>query len=288
MNAIDMQARNAAARPVAAPHATHTFKLLLKREFWEHKGGFFWAPLIAGAHLPAAEPDGHRRRRMRCARFPTTPRSTSMAAASRSTDSTWPVDREDQPEELREFGGVDRRQPAAWRRPGRSSCWPSSCSSTAWAACTTTAGTAACCSGSRCRCPTARRCCRRSPARMLVAPIAGDRRRRSLTVFGFVLIVSVDRAAARRQPDARCCGPGQSAEGHRATCSPSMPVYTLWALPTVGWLMLCSAWATPQAVPVGGDDAGVRRHLRQLVRPDAGVRPGTRPGSGRTSSTAAC
>lgn len=36
-------------RAVAAPHATHKFKLLLKREFWEHKGGFFWAPLIAGA-----------------------------------------------------------------------------------------------------------------------------------------------------------------------------------------------------------------------------------------------
>ena len=34
--------------PVAAPHATHKFKLLLKREFWEHKGGFFWAPLVAG------------------------------------------------------------------------------------------------------------------------------------------------------------------------------------------------------------------------------------------------
>lgn len=34
-------------RPVAAPHATHKFKLLLRREFWEHRGGFFWAPLIA-------------------------------------------------------------------------------------------------------------------------------------------------------------------------------------------------------------------------------------------------
>ncbi|QIK81664.1 hypothetical protein G7069_08695 [Lysobacter sp. HDW10] len=29
-------------------HKTHTLKLLLKREFWEHKGGFFWAPLISG------------------------------------------------------------------------------------------------------------------------------------------------------------------------------------------------------------------------------------------------
>ncbi|GHA71610.1 ABC transporter permease [Cognatilysobacter bugurensis] len=34
--------------PVAPPHPTHTFKLLLRREYWEHKGGFFWAPLIAG------------------------------------------------------------------------------------------------------------------------------------------------------------------------------------------------------------------------------------------------
>jgi ABC-2 type transport system permease protein len=34
--------------PVAAPHPTHKFKLLLRREFWEHKGGFFWAPIWAG------------------------------------------------------------------------------------------------------------------------------------------------------------------------------------------------------------------------------------------------
>ncbi|GGK04938.1 hypothetical protein [Luteimonas terricola] len=37
--------------PVAkAPaHRTHRFALLLRREYWEHRGGFFWAPLIAGA-----------------------------------------------------------------------------------------------------------------------------------------------------------------------------------------------------------------------------------------------
>ena len=34
------------ARP--APHATHKLKLLLRREFWEHKGGFLWAPIWAG------------------------------------------------------------------------------------------------------------------------------------------------------------------------------------------------------------------------------------------------
>ena len=29
----------------------NTFKWLLKREYWEHRGGFFWAPLITSALL---------------------------------------------------------------------------------------------------------------------------------------------------------------------------------------------------------------------------------------------
>ena len=31
----------------------NTFKWLLKREFWEHKGGFFWLPIIVGAIMTA-------------------------------------------------------------------------------------------------------------------------------------------------------------------------------------------------------------------------------------------
>lgn len=38
----------AAAAPAPA-RKTHKFALLLKREFWEHRGGFFWAPVIASA-----------------------------------------------------------------------------------------------------------------------------------------------------------------------------------------------------------------------------------------------
>ena len=48
---VETNSMNIAERPTpmrAAPHATHKFKLLLKREFWEHKGGFFWAPIWAG------------------------------------------------------------------------------------------------------------------------------------------------------------------------------------------------------------------------------------------------
>lgn len=41
----------AAPRAAVPVHPTHKFSLLLKREFWEHKGGFFWAPIITGAIL---------------------------------------------------------------------------------------------------------------------------------------------------------------------------------------------------------------------------------------------
>ncbi len=43
---IDPPAPARTARPA---HATHTFRLLLRREYWEHKGGIVWAPAIAGA-----------------------------------------------------------------------------------------------------------------------------------------------------------------------------------------------------------------------------------------------
>jgi ABC-2 type transport system permease protein len=43
MNATALSASTADARP-----ATHTFRLLLRREYWENRGGFFWAPVIAG------------------------------------------------------------------------------------------------------------------------------------------------------------------------------------------------------------------------------------------------
>ena len=46
MNAIDTDV--AVPRTAAPVHPTHKFKLLLQREYWEHKGGFLWAPLIAG------------------------------------------------------------------------------------------------------------------------------------------------------------------------------------------------------------------------------------------------
>ncbi|WP_223621084.1 ABC transporter permease [Lysobacter sp. ESA13C] len=46
--ADDILAAPAAPRAVAAIPPLQTFKMLLRREFWEHRGGFFWAPVITG------------------------------------------------------------------------------------------------------------------------------------------------------------------------------------------------------------------------------------------------
>lgn len=35
-------------RAFAPTHPTSRFRLLLRREYWEHRGGIFWAPMIAG------------------------------------------------------------------------------------------------------------------------------------------------------------------------------------------------------------------------------------------------
>src|SRR5690606_32386321 len=50
MNAAP-QSLSDSPRPATAAHvpAARRFGWLLRREFWEHKGGFLWAPLVAGA-----------------------------------------------------------------------------------------------------------------------------------------------------------------------------------------------------------------------------------------------
>ena len=43
-----MNATLASPAKAAVPHGTAKLKWLLRREFWEHKGGFLWAPIWAG------------------------------------------------------------------------------------------------------------------------------------------------------------------------------------------------------------------------------------------------
>ena len=71
----------------------------------------------------------------------------------------------------------------------------------------------------------------------LIAVIAGI-----ITMFGFMLVISLVALAHGGSPMTLIWGPASPltlAAGHLAW----IPVYALWALPTAGWLLLCSAWA---------------------------------------------
>src|SRR5690606_34529216 len=50
MNAVvDTLPQTPRPAPVASITPARRFGWLLRREFWEHRGGFLWAPLVAGA-----------------------------------------------------------------------------------------------------------------------------------------------------------------------------------------------------------------------------------------------
>jgi ABC-2 type transport system permease protein len=63
-----------------------------------------------------------------------------------------------------------------------------------------------------------------------------------LTMFGFLLLSSLLVLAHGGNPVQLLWGPG-SPLSIAAQFIAAIPVYALWSLPTVGWLLLCSAWA---------------------------------------------
>lgn len=222
-------------------HPTHTYRLLLKREFWEHKGGFFWAPLVAGAIFLLLALMGI---------------GAAEIAARRAIESGHEiridgevmingidlgmVTRKLGPEEMQHLaGGVDLSliMASSWpfivltfvvffyclgalyddRRDRSVLFWKSL--------------------------PVSDRATVLSKAvsATLVAPVlaAGAA---IATMFGFLLLMSVLVLFHGGNPFLLLWGPG-SPLTVAAKLVALIPVYALWALPTVGWLLLCSAWA---------------------------------------------
>jgi len=62
------------------------------------------------------------------------------------------------------------------------------------------------------------------------------------TMFGFLLIISIVAVTHGGSPTTLIWGPA-SPLSLSAGLLAAIPVYALWALPTAGWLLLCSAWA---------------------------------------------
>ena len=227
-----------------APHPTHKFKLLLRREFWEHKGGFLWAPIWAGAisllltlmALVVAEVGA--RKAIAEGKFNGDSFTANginingldLGALSSKMDA----------EAMRNLaGGIDV---AALT----SSLWPlivlgfvvfffclgslyderKDRSVLFWKSLPLSDGETV---------------LSKATSALVVAPTLAVAAAIA-SMFGFLLLVSVFVLFHHGNPYTLVWGPGSPLKV-AASMIATIPVYALWALPTVGWLMLCSAWA---------------------------------------------
>ena len=224
----------------AAPHATHKFKLLLKREFWEHKGGFFWAPIWAGAislvltlmALVVAEVAGRR----------------AVASGKMSFDGDVNINgldlsaltsRMDADDLQKLAGGIDI----------------STVMSSAWPMIVLAFVVFFYCLGSLYderkdrsvlfwkSLPVSDRdtVLSKAASALLVAPAIAVGVAIAC-MFGFLLLVSAFVLLHNGNPLTLVWGPGNPLQLAGSMIA-AIPVYALWALPTVGWLLLCSAWS---------------------------------------------
>ena len=223
-----------------APHATHKFKLLLKREFWEHKGGFFWAPIWAGGislvltlmALVVAEVAGRR----------------AVASGKMQIDGDININGLD-------LSALTSKMDAGDLQKLAGGIDISAVMSSAWPMVVLAFVVFFYCLGSLYderkdrsvlfwkSLPVSDRdtVLSKVASAVLVAP--------ALAVgvaiacmFGFLLLLSTFVLLHNGNPMTLVWGPGnplQLAGSMLAT----IPVYALWALPTVGWLLLCSAWS---------------------------------------------
>ena len=243
MNALE-ESMVPAARPahMAAVHKTHRFKLLLQREFWEHKGGFFWAPVVAGgisllltliliivAHIAAG-------------------RLSDDAAINLDNGQSMSINGLDLGVLTSKMSAEDMRQLADGIDLTLllSSSWPfivlgfvmffyclgalyderKDRSVLFWKSL-----------------PLSDRdtVLSKVASATLVAPIIATLAAIA-TMFGFLLIISIVVMIHGGNPAQLVWGPGSPLMMSGQLIA-AIPVYALWALPTVGWLMLCSVWS---------------------------------------------
>ncbi|MCI4567133.1 hypothetical protein [Lysobacter sp. CFH 32150] len=233
-------------KPVMAPHATHKFKLLLKREFWEHKGGFFWAPLVAGGIsilltlMAIVVGEVAARKAIASGKLDgIAAKATSDGVTINGLDLGALSERLG-PEEMRHLaGGIDLSMLLAstWpfivlafvvffyclgalydERKDRSVLFwkslPLSDTETVLS---------------------------KATSALLVAPTLAVGAAVA-TMFAFLLLISGVALMHGGNPFQLIWGPGSPLD-NAALLVASIPVYALWALPTVGWLLLCSVWS---------------------------------------------
>ena len=226
--------------PRVAPHATHKLKLLLRREFWEHKGGFFWAPIWAGGIsllltlMALVVGEVAARRALASGKI-----QVDGEVMVNGLDLGMITSRMDAEDMRRLAGGIDLSMltSSMWpmvvlgfvvffyclgslydERKDRSVLfWKSLPVSDRDTVLSKVASAVLV-----------------APALAVAAWIA--------TMFAFLVLVSGFVLAHGGNPLTLLWGPG-SPLANAGVMIASIPVYAVWALPTVGWLMLCSSWA---------------------------------------------
>jgi len=234
-----------AKRPASAAHVTpaRRFGWLLRREYWEHRGGFLWAPFVAGGVSLLLSAMGI---------------VLAMVTASRHVDGDAAISLDDGTqiqingmdlgmltsklghEELAHLGaGLDLTLllASSWpfivlafvlffyclgslydERKDRSVLfWKSLPLSDTQTVLSKLASATVV-----------------APLLAILAAIA--------TLFGFLLLISLVVLFYGGNPVALLWGPASPLKIALMYLL-GLPVYALWAMPTIGWLMLCSAWA---------------------------------------------
>ncbi len=213
----------------------NTFKWLLKREFWEHRGGFFWAPVVAGiiflvlSSMAIVAGESVRRNVDDGGEHMT----MNGVELSKLTETLSPK------EQMELAGGLDlgTLMAGSWpflvlafvvffyclgalyddRKDRSILFWKSLPISDA-----RTVGS-------------------KLASALVVAPLIATAAA-IVTSIGFLVLLSVYAAYHGGNPLHLIWGPASplTVAFHLVA---ALPVYAVWALPTVGWLLLVSAWA---------------------------------------------
>ena len=227
--------------PVAAPHPTHKLKLLLQREFWEHKGGFFWAPIVAGGIS------------LLLTFMAIIVGEVAMRRAI-SDDGNITVDGQVMVNGL-DLGELTRRIPADKMHELGSGVDLSLMMASMWPFIVLTFVVFFYCLGALYddrkdrsvlfwkSLPLSDRdtVLSKAASALLVAPALATVAALA-TMLGFLVLLSGVVLLHGGNPYTLLWGPGSPLE-IAVRFLACIPVYALWALPTVGWLLLCSAWA---------------------------------------------
>ena len=229
-----------AATHRAAPHPTHKLKMLLRREFWEHKGGFLWAPVLAGVislvltlmALIVGEVAARR----------------AVASGKMQFDGDININGLD-------LSALTSKMDAGDLQKLAGGIDISAVMSSAWPMVVLAFVVFFYCLGSLYderkdrsvlfwkSLPVSDRdtVLSKAASALLVAPLIAVGVAIAC-MFGFLLLLSTFVLLHNGNPMTLVWGPGNPLQLAGAMLA-TIPVYALWALPTVGWLLLCSAWS---------------------------------------------